>query len=221
MRQALFFDLDGTLTDPMLGITRCIQFALESLDMEAPDADTLTWCIGPPLLDSFRRLVGTERAPAALARYRERFASVGLYENQLYPDIDDLLRRLCESGSILHVASSKPQVYVERILEHFEISHHFDRVFGSELDGRRTDKAVLLKHALDVSRVRPEDAMMIGDRSHDVMGARANGIGCIGVLYGYGTRVELEQAGVDRLAGSPAELLTMLYSDAEKFRNPT
>lgn len=207
----LFFDLDGTLTDPKPGITRCIQHALAELDEPVPDTEALTWCIGPPLQQSFTTLVGERRCEEAVRLYRERFSEVGLYENSLYPGVVETLQALQQRGAILHVASSKPRIYVERILQHFELADHFQQVFGAELDGTRSDKTQLLAHALVQTACPAESAVMIGDRHHDAIGARNNQIEFIGVLYGYGQRDELADAGGSVFIHSPAELLE-LYS---------
>lgn len=202
--EAVYFDLDGTLTDPKPGITRSIQHALERLGREIPHADALTWCIGPPLRASFVRLVGEETADRAVSLYRERFAEIGLYENAVYPDVPELLARL--SGRPIFLATSKPRVFAERILQHFGIAHHFRQVFGSELDGRRADKTELLAHALGSTGSPPSRSVMIGDREHDIHGARANGMAAWGVSYGYGSEAELLKAGAERIFGSPNEI---------------
>jgi phosphoglycolate phosphatase len=154
---AIFFDLDGTLTDPKPGITRSIQYALQKLDHPTiPTEDELTWCIGPPLRASFVSLLGADHsADHAVSFYRERFSDVGLYENGVYDGIRDVLTQLCASGHRLFVATSKPHVFAERIIDHFDLRHHFERVFGSELDGTRVDKSHLLEYALREVSVDP------------------------------------------------------------------
>lgn len=203
----IFFDLDGTLTDPKPGITRSIQYALGKLDRAAPPEDELTWCIGPPLHASLKKLLGTDDlADKALSFYRERFGDIGLFENRIYPGIADILAALAASRRRLFVATSKPHIYAERIIAHFGLADRFERVFGSELDGTRVDKTELLRYALQATRVDPSRATMIGDRSHDMIGARNNGMTAIGVLYGYGSRAELVEAGAHRLCAAPDEL---------------
>ena len=157
MMDAIFFDLDGTLTDPKPGITRSIRYALQKLDHPAiPSEDELTWCIGPPLRASFVRLLGAETsADHAVSLYRERFSDVGLFENAVYDGIDDVLTALGNSGHRLFVATSKPHVFADRIIDHFGLRHHFERVFGSELDGTRVDKGDLLEYALNEAAVDP------------------------------------------------------------------
>lgn len=204
----IYFDLDGTLTDPKPGITRSIQYALRRLDRAVPTEDELTWCIGPPLHASLKTLLGTdELADEGLRLYRERFGDIGLYENEVYPGIDGLLSALAGSGRRLFVATSKPTVYAERIVRHFGLDRYFERVFGSELDGTRADKTDLLGYALKEAKVDPRQAMMIGDRSHDMIGARNNGIAAaVGVLYGYGSREELIGAGAHHVCATPEGL---------------
>jgi phosphoglycolate phosphatase len=205
----LIFDLDGTLTDPFVGITTCIRYALEHVGQPAPAATDLRWCIGPPLRQSFVTLLGPPHAhlaDEALLRYRERFGTVGLYENQLYPDIPATLEALRADGHTLRVASSKPVVYVRRIVEHFGLSSHFATVDGSELDGTRVDKGDLLAHVTVRDGLQPGETLMIGDREHDVRGAQVNGIAALGVLWGYGSRDELERAGAAACVGQPLDL---------------
>jgi phosphoglycolate phosphatase len=205
----IYFDLDGTLTDPKPGITRSIQYALQRLDHPTiPTEDELTWCIGPPLRASFVRLLGAETsADLAVSYYRERFSDVGLYENGVYDGIGDVLTALCASGHRLFVATSKPHVFAERIIDHFGLRDHFERVFGSELDGTRVDKSRLLEYALREVSVDPAKTLMIGDRSHDMVGAKNNGMKGIGVLYGYGSRDELLEAGAHHVCATPGAIL--------------
>jgi phosphoglycolate phosphatase len=205
---AIFIDLDGTLTDPKPGITRSIQYALGKLDRPILPADELTWCIGPPLRGSLKKLLGTDdMADRALTLYRERFSDIGLFENELYPGIEDTLSALARSGRRLFVATSKAHIYAERIIDHFKLRVHFERVFGAELDGARSDNTDLLRHALQTTDVDPSQAIMIGDRSFDMVGARNNGMTAVGVLYGYGSEVELRDAGAHHICATPQGLL--------------
>ena len=209
----LFFDLDGTLTDPKPGIAGSIQYALEKLDRPVPSQDELAWCIGPPLRASFVALLGGEElADRAVALYRERFGEVGLFENSLYPDIPAVLAALSRSPRRLFVATSKPHVFASRIIEHFGLAGYFEHIFGSELDGSRVDKADLLAYALTQSGIDPSQALMIGDRSHDVAGARANGIDAVGVTYGYGTEAELIEAGAILLCASSGAIPQVIHN---------
>ncbi|WGD56119.1 HAD family hydrolase [Bradyrhizobium sp. CB1650] len=204
----IYFDLDGTLTDPKPGITRSIQYALERLGAPVPSEDELTWCIGPPLHASLKKLTGTDAlADRALLLYRERFSEVGLFENESYSGIKDTLAALVVARRRMFVATSKPAVYANRIVDHFGLRPYFERVFGSELDGTRVDKRDLLRYALDEAKVDPGSAIMIGDRSHDVIGARTNGMTAIGVLYGYGSETELRDAGAHHICAAHPELL--------------
>lgn len=198
----IFFDLDGTLTDPKPGITGSLQYALEKLGRPVPSQDELAWCIGPPLRDSLVVLVGEADADRGVALYRERFGDVGLYENSLYPDIAATLAAL-KPRARLFVATSKAHVYADRIVDHFGLRAYFEHVFGAELDGTRAHKGDLLAHALARTGTDPSRAVMIGDRSHDIVGARRNGVAGIGVLYGYGSREELTEAGAVHLCATP------------------
>jgi phosphoglycolate phosphatase len=209
---AIYFDLDGTLTDPKIGITRSIQYALDKLRHPTiPSEDELTWCIGPPLRGSFTKLLGHEHSSdLAVSFYRERFADIGIFENNLYADIPDILTALTRPGRRLFVATSKPHVFAERIIDHFGLRSHFERVFGSELDGTRGEKTDLLKYALAETSIDPSRAIMIGDRRHDIIGAKNNGMNAIGVLYGYGSKEELTEAGALQVCASPHGLLEHL-----------
>jgi phosphoglycolate phosphatase len=204
----IYFDLDGTLIDPKVGITRSIQYALRKLDLTVPHEDDLTWCIGPPALDSFKKLLGEDNlAHKALLLYRQRFSETGIYENTVYDGIVETLAALIDQDRRLFVATSKLQIFAERILKNFNLTPYFEGVFGAEMDGARSDKTELLKHALDIGGVDPAQAVMVGDRSYDVIGARNNGMLSIGVLYGYGTKKELVKAGAHYLCETPREVL--------------
>jgi phosphoglycolate phosphatase len=206
--RTIYIDLDGTLTDPKPGITGSIQYALKKLGKAVPSQDELTWCIGPPLHASLKALTGTDAlADQALLLYRERFSEVGLFENTPYPGIHDTLAAIAATGARMFVATSKPAVYATRIVEHFGLAPYFERVFGSELDGTRVDKRDLLAYALLEAKVDPQQAIMIGDRSHDVVGARTNGMTAIGVLYGYGSEAELRDAGAHHICAAHPDLV--------------
>jgi phosphoglycolate phosphatase len=207
--KTLLFDLDGTLTDPREGITRSLAHALERMGVEPPPLDALTFAIGPPLRASLAQLLGTsEREPVerALALYRERFAEVGIFENAPYEGIAETLELLAASGATLFVATSKPRVYAERIVRHFDLHVHFVAVHGCELDGTREDKRDLLAHLLPHHAVAIETAVMIGDRGVDMRAARHHGLRALGALWGYGTREELVTHGADVCVASPPEL---------------
>ncbi|MBR4425147.1 MAG: HAD family hydrolase [Oscillospiraceae bacterium] len=199
----IFFDLDGTLTDSAPGILNSVRYALERLGAPVPEREALFAFIGPPLPDSFRDRCGfgPEQAREATRLYREYFEPRGLYENSVYPGIPALLERLRASGLWLGVATSKPERFARRILDHFGLTAAFDCIAGADLDGQRSRKADVLRYAMAQSGVGdPEKALMVGDREHDALGAREAGLDCLGVLYGYGSREELLEAGVRYLA---------------------
>jgi phosphoglycolate phosphatase len=202
----VYFDLDGTLTDPYEGITKCILYALDELGFPRPDDDYLYGCIGPPLWDTFPELVGEELTRDAVALYRERFVDVGWKENKPYDGIHDALENIASAGHTLFVATAKPHMHAARIIEHFGMGDYIHNVYGSELDGTRATKAELLKFAMDKN---PGNAsrIMIGDRRHDLAGAIANNLEPIGVAWGYGSIEELEAAGASAIAQAPAELV--------------
>ena len=186
---------------------------MERLGCEAPRQEALRWCIGPPLKESFRRLLGSDAnglAEEALSLYRERFASVGLYENAVFEGIPDMLETLRERGYCLYVATAKPQVFVRRITAYFELDRHFKAVYGSELDGTCSDKTDLIAHILRLEGIAASEAAMIGDRKHDMIGARGNGMPGYGVLWGYGSKEELEMAGAEGVFAAPNELPALL-----------
>ena len=205
----IYFDLDGTLTDPYEGITRCILYALDELGYPHPDDDYLYSCIGPPLWDTFPELVGEELTKQAVDLYRERFVDVGWRENKPYEGIHDALESVASAGHTLFVATAKPHMHAARIIEHFGMGDYIHNVYGSELDGTRATKTDLLKFAVEKN---PGSAtrVMIGDRRHDLAGAIANAIEPVGVTWGYGSLEELETAGATAVAHAPAELVDIV-----------
>jgi phosphoglycolate phosphatase len=208
-RQAVLFDLDGTLTDPKPGITECIRYALTKLGRAAPEPEALLWCIGPPMPKSFATLLATTDdalIAQGIALYRERFGTVGLFENAVYPGIPEAVAAVRATGLATYVATSKPHVYATRILDHFGLAGLFDGVYGSELDLTRVDKGELIAYALAQERLAPARVVMVGDREHDVLGARRCGVRAIGVTYGYGSETELRAAGAHALAGAPGAI---------------
>jgi phosphoglycolate phosphatase len=175
----------------------------------APPAESLTWCVGPPLAVSLPTLLECEdqaEIARAIGFYRERFADVGLFENSVFDGIPEMLASLQAEGTRLFVATSKPRVFAIRILDHFGLSDYFDGIYGSELDGTRDDKGDLIGHLLATERVPDHDAIMVGDRRHDVIGAARHKVPCLGVLYGYGSAEELTEAGAVALCATPAEV---------------
>lgn len=213
----LLWDLDGTLTDPMEGITKSVQYALKRFGIQVEDRTTLCRFIGPPLKDSFMEFYGfsPEKAEEAIGIYRKYFSVTGLFENTVYPGIPSLLQRCCEAGCSHVVATSKPEVFARKILEHFHLSPFFTCIAGSELDGTRVKKAEVIHYAMErTGIVDLSRAVMIGDRDYDVIGAQEAGISCIGVSYGYGTREELIAAGAEAVADSVEELAALLLSSS-------
>jgi phosphoglycolate phosphatase len=209
----ILFDLDGTLTDPKLGITRSVAYALRHFGIEVADCDSLVNFIGPPLRDSFRQFYGfsDEQAETAVAKYREYFSETGIFENTPYDGMPELLQKLKGAGRTLAIATSKPWVYAEKIAERFGFAEYFDFIAGAELDGARSEKSELISYALERLGVSDKrGAVMIGDREFDMRGAAQLGIDGIGILWGYGTRDELLAAGATRVTGSFAELETLL-----------
>jgi phosphoglycolate phosphatase len=208
----LLIDLDGTLTDPKLGIINCVQHALAELGQAMPPGDDLLWFIGPPLRASFEQLlVGTgEDAERAVTIYRERFGTIGLLENDVYDGVEELLSAQTAAGKRQFIASTKPHVYIHPILEHFRLNHHFERIYGSELDGTRAVKSDLLRYIFAELDLNPTETVMIGDRVHDMAAAKAVGVTSIWVDYGYGDAAERDQAEPDHICATVAELRELL-----------
>jgi phosphoglycolate phosphatase len=209
----ILLDLDGTLTDPKVGILTSLQYALEKLGEDVPPMDELSWCIGPPLKDAFIKMFGedqTERVAEGVRHFRERFGDVGLFENEVYPDIPELLSRLNEQGHVLHIATSKPEVFARRILDHFDLAGSFASIHGSKLDGTRSDKGELIAYILGEQSIEHNDSVMIGDRKHDILGAINNDVPGVGVLWGYGSRDELEGAGATACIQQPNDLIQII-----------
>jgi phosphoglycolate phosphatase len=205
----VLFDLDGTLTDPRQGVLGCIRHAMESLGRTPPAEAVLERFIGPPLQDTFRTLLGrgdADLVAQAVQLYRKRFSDRGIYENSVYPGIAPALSELQARRFPLFIVTSKPQLFAARIADHFGLTHRFRGIYGSELDGTRSAKADLIRHVLTIENLEPAATVMVGDREHDIRGARANGLRAIGVLWGYGSREELEMAGANAMCTSPAEL---------------
>lgn len=224
-KKYILFDLDGTLTDPKVGICTCVQHALKAFGMEEPDLDKLEPFIGPPLKDSFMEFYGLseEDALKAIEIYRERFSTVGKFENEVYPGISELLEEMKTYGYHLAVASSKPECFVKDILEHFGIAQHFEVVVGSELDGARTDKAEVIQETLNrlfhYGRIRKDQIVMIGDRKFDVQGAKDIAVTSVAVGYGYGSKEELKEAAPDYTANTVEELRELfIHEEAMKYK---
>jgi len=214
MYDVILFDLDGTLTDPKPGITKSVQYALAKMNIIEEDIEKLTPFIGPPLKASFKEFynMSDEQATQAIVYYRERFSTVGLYENMVYVGMQELLEELQNRGKKIYVATSKPSVFAIKILEHFKLIHFFQAVIGSELDGTRVEKTEVIKFVLSTIEDRSR-IVMIGDRKYDIMGARENQIDAIGVAYGYGSYDELEMAKPNYIVNTVSELKSALCKE--------
>lgn len=212
-RPVCLLDLDGTLTDPFTGISRSIVHALETLGFPVPESEALKAWIGPPLRSSFERYFNSNGGgdpDEAVRFYRERFADTGLFENVVYDGIPALLDGLHRNSIPLLVATSKPTVYAQQIIRHFELEHWFKAVHGSELDGHNSDKTDLLGHIIEQWSLNPADCVMVGDREFDMKAARYHGMAAVGVLWGYGSPLELRKAGAETLVSTPSELKKLL-----------
>jgi phosphoglycolate phosphatase len=215
-KKTLLFDLDGTLTDPSEGITRCIQHALECLGRPYPSQDNLKQYIGPSLRWTFPRLLGSDDedlVEQAVRHFRERYGTVGLFENKPYPGVAELLASLRDNGYPMYVVTSKPTIYARRIIPHFRLGRYFMDVFGPELDGRFDEKSELVEHVLRQCGLDPGETVMIGDRARDIESGKANSTRTIGVTYGFGTETELAAARPDILAHSPRGIDPGLLDD--------
>lgn len=217
MKQYLLFDLDGTLTDPMVGITSSVQYALEKFGIHVRYLKELIPFIGPPLAESFQKFYGfsKEDAEKAIQYYREYYAPKGIFENEVYEGIPEMFAHLTEAGFTLLVATSKPTVFARKVLKHFGMEDYFSFVGGSELDGSRTKKAEVISYILKTCGIEAKEAIMIGDRRHDIEGGKACGLESVGVLYGYGTEQELTEAGADHIIRTVAELEDYLRNQGE------
>lgn len=209
----ILMDLDGTITDPKVGITKSVQYALRSFNIDVDDLDTLCRFIGPPLKNSFMDFYGftEEQAEKAIVKYREYFTDIGIFENEVYPGMEELLTALREAGKTLIIATSKPEVFARRIIEHFGLKDYFDDVCGATMDQSRSTKEDVIRYAMEKNRItNHKEAVMVGDRKHDIEGAQAVGIVSVGVLFGYGSREEHEKAGADRIAATLEELYDII-----------
>lgn len=209
----VLFDLDGTLTDPFDGITRAVKFSLLKFGITENDRERLASFIGPPLIDSYMRLYGFSHgcALAAVGYYREYYADKGIFECTLYDGIAELIRELSDGGVKVIMATSKPEFFAQRLVKHFGLEGCFDAVCGATMDERRTKKDEVIRYALEKTKISDKsECVMIGDRKFDIDGAKAVGIGSIGVYYGYGSKAEIDAASPDRTAESVAELRSIL-----------
>ncbi len=209
----ILFDLDGTITDPFVGITKSIQYALSKLGIDEPNPDYLIPFIGPPLHVSFERFYpfNPSQVEQAVEYYREYYKKTGIYEAELYEGIPRLLQSLKEESRQLVVATSKPTVFAKQILNLFAIDQYFDHVVGSHLDGTRSNKAEIVEYAIrQYGDVLKANFVMVGDREYDIIGANVNGIDSIGVMYGYGSREEFAKANSTNIAETIDDLSKIL-----------
>lgn len=213
MTEYIFFDLDGTLTDPAEGIITSIEYAANKMGLSY-EREALKCFIGPPLLDTFVEFFGItrEEGERAVTLYRERFSKVGLFENFLYPEIKETLKTLKENGKKLVIATSKPEIYTKRITDHFGITEYFDFIAGALLDHSRVEKADVIAYALSELGISGADTVMLGDRRFDIEGANQNGIDGYGVLWGYGSREELIEAGAKKIFETVSEMKDFLLN---------
>ncbi|HEP1833382.1 TPA: HAD family hydrolase [Streptococcus suis] len=214
MYQTILFDLDGTLTDSGQGILNSVAYALEKMGIEEPDTANLNRFIGPPLYESFSRFyqLSPEDTQSAVDAFRVYFKEKGMFENQLYPGIIPLLEELRTAGKTLVIATSKPEIFAKQILEHFGIAHYFDVIAGASLDSSRISKADVIGYAINQLEAFPKHAVMIGDREHDIEGARMHQLPAIGVLYGYGSKQEFEKAGATMIVETIQDLKKVLLT---------
>lgn len=213
MYETILFDLDGTLTDPGEGITNSVAYALRKYGIEVTDRRELYKFIGPPLKDSFMKYYGfsEDEAVKAIECYREYFRDTGIFENKVYEGIEDMLRSIHASGRKVVLATSKPEEFALRILEHFDLKKYFDVVAGASMDSSRSKKGDVIAYALSMcGGLSKEKAVMVGDREHDIIGAKENGLDSIGVLYGYGCEEELKECGADYIVGKPEDVLDLI-----------
>ena len=207
MSTNVFLDLDGTLTDPKIGITKSIRYAMAKLDSPLPEKFDLDWTIGPSLWYSFKELgLGDRETDKAINYYRERYTETGLFENYVYEGISEALQMLKENNIIMHLMTSKPHIYARKITANFNLSKFLTHEFGSELNGKNTNKANLISEAMDYLKLAPQEAIMVGDRKFDIIGAKENSIRTVGVLWGYGSKDELEAELPDILIETPENL---------------
>ena len=211
MYKAILFDLDGTLTESGEGITKCVQYALEKIGKPEENLKKLEVFVGPPLLQQFMNYadIDEETAEKAVKYYRERYSSTGIFENNLYPGVENMLSELKAKGYRLAVASSKPEHFGAQVLDYFQLTDYFEEIVGSEMNGNRTSKSEVIEEALrrlGMSEKRNQ-VIMVGDKEHDVFGARKADLKCVAVSYGYGSLEELEQAEPLKIADSTEGVL--------------
>ena len=212
MKRFILFDFDGTVTDTGEGIIKAVEYALVKMGKDPGSEADRRRFVGPPLRQAFERFsdMDTPTATEAVRVYREYYREIGLFEACLYEGVTEQLKLLREGGAVTAIASSKPTVFINKLIEHFKVTDLFDFVAGSELDGTHTDKAEVIAIAMEALGASRENTVMVGDRSHDIIGAKKHGLASVGVLYGYGSREELTAAGADRIAESVSELYSAI-----------
>ena len=213
--QYILFDLDGTITESAPGLLNSVRYALKKMGFSIRDEEELLQFIGPPLVDSMKKYYGMneEQAEQAVVFYREYFSQKGMFENSVYEGIEESLKILSESGKKLAIATSKPEVYSVRIVEHFGLADKFEKICGASMDKSRNEKAGVIRYTLEMLGIPDEEkasVLMVGDRRHDIIGAKQNGLDSMGVLYGYGNRNELEEAGADYIAESAMDVAKII-----------
>lgn len=215
MIKTVLFDLDGTITDPGLGITNSIMYSLSKFGITVSDRKELYPFIGPPLWESFERFFGfsKEQAQKAVDEYRVYYKDKGIFECELYEGMNELFKKLKEKGLKVVMATSKPEVFAKRLAEHFEFSQYFDLICGSMLDGTRKEKDEVIEHAIKTLDIDPSTAVMVGDRMYDILGGKKFSMKTVGVSYGYGEVAELKEHNADFIANSVLELEEILLSD--------
>lgn len=218
--QNILFDLDGTLTDPKEGITKSVQYALKRMGIVVEDTNQLIPFIGPPLAKSFMEQYSFSESQAqqAVKYYREYFSDRGIFENEIYPGVKPLLKTLKTQDRTVILATSKPTYFAQKILDHFDISHYFDFVCGSNMDGTRSDKTEIIGYILDQMKLDKKNTVMIGDRMHDIIGAHHNQIDAFAVLYGYGSEKELMDSNPTKTVKTVEELYSELVCEANLCR---
>jgi phosphoglycolate phosphatase len=207
----VLFDLDGTLTDPKEGITRCLQYAMDNLSLPCPAPAELHIHIGPPIRNALSVIMKTEDEELieeALRIFRVRFSEIGLFENEVFAGVPEMLAALRASSRRLFIATSKPLVFTERILDRFGLTEYFDGIYGSQLNGTLDNKGELIGHVISSASLSSGETLMVGDRMYDILGAKKNGCLSLGVTYGYGSEEELRNAGADLICDSPLEIVS-------------
>lgn len=215
MIKYIFIDLDGTITDSQEGITKSIQYALRKMGINIEDLNSLRRHIGPPLRDSFMEYYNfdKDKLEEVVKYYREYYVEKGIFENEVYAGMKEMFEKLSSTGKKLIVATSKPEVFAKKIMEHFDLAKYFTEICGSSMDGSREKKGDVIRYALEKNLITElEQVVMVGDRFHDIVGAKENGLASIGVLYGFGNRKELEEAGAGQIAETVKDLEEILMN---------